>query len=118
MLGAALDYMNAIGFEAIGSYEDELLQYANEQLTQIEGLRIYVTTNKNCCYFIQYRSIHPYDVGLSTRWALLFEPVITVPTDYGLLQDSGTIPLLCVLYTKDDVDTFVNGVQRAVAMLR
>ena len=119
--GAALDYMNAIGFEAIGSYEDELLQYANEQLTQIEGLRIY-GDNKQKTAVISFNidSIHPYDVG-----TLLDKMGIAVRTGHHCAQPimdyykiPGTIRASFAFYnTKDDVDTFVNGVQRAVAML-
>ena len=119
--GAALDYMNAIGFEAIGSYEDELLQYANEQLTQIEGLRIY-GDNKQKTAVISFNidSIHPYDVG-----TLLDKMGIAVRTGHHCAQPimdyykiPGTIRASFAFYnTKDDVDTFVNGVQRAIAML-
>ena len=120
--GAALDYMNAIGFEAIGSYEDELLQYANEQLTQIEGLRIY-GDNKQKTAVISFNidSIHPYDVG-----TLLDKMGIAVRTGHHCAQPimdyykiPGTIRASFAFYnTQDEVDTFVNGVQRAVAMLR
>jgi cysteine desulfurase/selenocysteine lyase len=120
--GAALDYMNAIGFEAIGSYEDELLQYATEQLTQIEGLRIY-GDNKQKTAVISFNidSIHPYDVG-----TLLDKMGIAVRTGHHCAQPimdyykiPGTIRASFAFYnTKDEVDTFVNGVQRAGAMLR
>tara|TARA_B100000900_G_scaffold274123_1_gene234244 strand:+ start:888 stop:2105 length:1218 start_codon:yes stop_codon:yes gene_type:complete len=120
--GAALDYMNAIGFEAIGSYEDELLQYATEQLTQIEGLRIY-GDNKHKTAVISFNidSIHPYDVG-----TLLDKMGIAVRTGHHCAQPimdyykiPGTIRASFAFYnTEDEVDTFVNGVQRAVAMLR
>ena len=119
--GAALDYMNTIGFEAIGSYEDELLQYATEQLTQIEGLRIY-GDNKQKTAVISFNidSIHPYDVG-----TLLDKMGIAVRTGHHCAQPimdyykiPGTIRASFAFYnTKDEVDTFVNGVQRAVAML-
>ena len=120
--GAALDYMNTIGFDAIGSYEDELLQYATEQLTQIEGLRIY-GDNKHKIAVISFNidSIHPYDVG-----TLLDKMGIAVRTGHHCAQPimdyykiPGTIRASFAFYnTKDEVDTFVNGVQRAVAMLR
>ena len=120
--GAALDYMNTIGFEAIGSYEYELLQYATEQLTQIEGLRIY-GDNKHKTAVISFNidSIHPYDVG-----TLLDKMGIAVRTGHHCAQPimdyykiPGTIRASFAFYnTKDEVDTFVNGVQRAVAMLR
>ena len=41
--GAAIDYINSIGIEAIASYENELLDYAEKQLASIEGLKIYGT---------------------------------------------------------------------------
>ena len=120
--GAALNYMNTIGFEAIGSYEDKLLQYATEQLTQIEGLRIY-GDNKHKTAVISFNidSIHPYDVG-----TLLDKMGIAVRTGHHCAQPimdyykiPGTIRASFAFYnTKDEVDTFVNGVQRAVAMLR
>ena len=120
--GAALDYMNTIGFEAIGSYEDELLQYATEKLTQFEGLRIY-GDNKHKTAVISFNidSIHPYDVG-----TLLDKMGIAVRTGHHCAQPimdyykiPGTIRASFAFYnTKDEVDTFVNGVQRAVAMLR
>jgi cysteine desulfurase/selenocysteine lyase len=111
--GAALDYMNAIGFEAIGSYEDELLQYATEQLTQIEGLRIY-GDNKQKTAVISFNidSIHPYDVG-----TLLDKMGIAVRTGHHCAQPimdyyniPGTIRASFAFYnTKDEVDSFVNG---------
>ena len=119
--GAALDYMNTIGFDAIGSYEDELLQYATEQLTQIEGLRIYGDNKyKTAVISFNIDSIHPYDVG-----TLLDKMGIAVRTGHHCAQPimdyykiPGTIRASFAFYnTKDEVDTFVNGVQRAVAKL-
>lgn len=120
--GAALDYMNSIGFEAIGSYEEELLHYATEQLTQIEGLRIYGDNkHKTAVLSFNIDSIHPYDVG-----TLLDKMGIAVRTGHHCAQPimdyykiPGTIRASFAFYnTQDEVDTFVNGVQRAVAMLR
>jgi len=39
--GTALDYMNAIGFNEIAAYENELLEYATKQLLEISGIKIY-----------------------------------------------------------------------------
>ena len=97
-------------------------EYANEQLTQIEGLRIY-GDNKQKTAVISFNidSIHPYDVG-----TLLDKMGIAVRTGHHCAQPimdyykiPGTIRASFAFYnTKDDVDTFVNCVQRAVAMLR
>ena len=120
--GAALDYMNSIGFEAIGNYEEGLLHYATEQLTQIDGLRIYGDNNhKTAVLSFNIDSIHPYDVG-----TLLDKMGIAVRTGHHCAQPimdyykiPGTIRASFAFYnTQDEVDTFVNGVQRAVAMLR
>ena len=120
--GAALDYMNAIGFDTIGSYEDDLLQYATEKLIQIEGLRIYGDNNhKTAVISFNIDSIHPYDVG-----TLLDKMGIAVRTGHHCAQPimdyykiPGTIRASFAFYnTKDEVDNFINGVQRAVAMLR
>ena len=120
--GAALDYMNSIGFEAIGSYEEGLLHYATEQLTQIEGLRIYGDNkHKTAVLSFNIDSIHPYDVG-----TLLDKMGIAVRTGHHCAQPimdyykiPGTIRASFAFYnTQDEVDIFVNGVQRAVAMLR
>jgi len=54
--GAALDYMNAIGFDQIAAYEAELLDYATKALKQIPGVRIYgEAEEKNSRTFIQCR---------------------------------------------------------------
>src|SRR5690606_7021728 len=44
--GAALDYMNSIGFENIAAYEHELLEYATNELLKLEGLKIYGTSKE------------------------------------------------------------------------
>ena len=120
--GAALDYMNSIGFGAIGNYEQGLLHYATEQLTQIDGLRIYGDNNhKTAVLSFNIDSIHPYDVR-----TLLDKMGIAVRTGHHCAQPimdyykiPGTIRASFAFYnTQDEVDTFVNGVQRAVAMLR
>ena len=61
--GVALDYMNAIGFDAIASYEDELLKYGTQELQEIEGLTIYGTSDKTAVISFNIEGIHPYDIG-------------------------------------------------------
>ena len=120
--GAALDYMNSIGFDAIEKYEEELLHYATEKLEQIEGLRIYGNnTHKTAVISFNIDSIHPYDIG-----TLLDKMGVAVRTGHHCAQPimdyykiPGTIRASFAFYnTQDEVDIFVNGVQRAVAMLR
>ena len=62
--GAAVDYMNSIGFERIAAYENELLTYATSKLLEIEGLRIYGTSsNKTSVISFNIEGVHAYDLG-------------------------------------------------------
>ena len=62
--GVALDYVNNIGLKAISSYEHDLVTYATEKLSAIEGVRIIGTAKKKSSVisFIM-GSIHAHDVG-------------------------------------------------------
>jgi len=62
--GVAIDYINAIGIEKIGSYESDLLQYATAELLKIDGLKI-IGTAKEKASVISFvlNKIHPYDAG-------------------------------------------------------
>ena len=56
--------MNGIGFEAIATYEHELLEYATEKLNAIEGMRIYgPKTDKTSVISFNIEGVHAYDIG-------------------------------------------------------
>jgi len=63
-LGAAIDYMNAIGQDAIAAHEAGLLAHATERLSQVEGLTI-IGTAKEKAAIISFvlDGIHPHDIG-------------------------------------------------------
>ncbi|MFZ2430084.1 MAG: cysteine desulfurase [Lutibacter sp.] len=62
--GTAIDYLNNIGFDNIAEYETALLKYATEKLSQIEGLKIYGTSeHKTSVISFNIDEIHPYDIG-------------------------------------------------------
>lgn len=63
-LGAAIDYVNDLGLEAAAQYEIELLDYANEQASQVPGLN-FVGTAKNKTSILSFTldGIHPHDIG-------------------------------------------------------
>lgn len=120
--GAALDYMNQIGFEAIAQYEHELLQYATEQLLTIDGLKIYGTaTNKTSVISFNIKGIHPYDIG-----TIVDKLGIAVRTGHHCAQPimdfykiPGTVRASFSFYnTKEEVDRLVEGVKRAKNMLQ
>jgi len=63
-LGAAIDYVNSIGVDAIAAHENSLLDYATEQSKQIEKLRIIGTAkNKGAIMSFVLDGIHPHDIG-------------------------------------------------------
>ena len=119
--GAAVDYMNSIGFDAIAQYEHELLVYATEQLQNIEGLTIYGTSkNKTSVISFNVGNIHPYDIG-----TILDKMGIAVRTGHHCAQPimdfykiSGTIRASFMFYnTKEEIDTFISALKKAVTML-
>jgi cysteine desulfurase/selenocysteine lyase len=63
-LGAAIDYLNSIGREQAAVYEAELLRYATERVSAIEGVRI-IGTAKHKASVLSFviDGIHPHDIG-------------------------------------------------------
>jgi cysteine desulfurase/selenocysteine lyase len=63
-LGATVDYLEAIGMEAIGRYEDDLLTYATETLKAIPEVRLVGTARKKAAVIsFLVGDVHPHDVG-------------------------------------------------------
>ena len=119
--GAAVDYMNAIGFEAIASYEQELLTYATDKLLEIDGLKIYGTaSNKTSVISFNIEGIHPYDIG-----TILDKMGIAVRTGHHCAQPimdfyriPGTVRASFSFYnTKEEIILLVEAVKRAKNML-
>jgi cysteine desulfurase/selenocysteine lyase len=119
--GVALDYMNAVGFENIASYEDELLQYGTEKLSEIEGLRIYGTSAKKAAVIsFNIEGVHPFDIG-----SILDKFGIAVRTGHHCTQPimefykiPGTVRASFSFYnTKEEIDVMVAAVKKAQMML-
>ncbi|NER13154.1 SufS family cysteine desulfurase [Leptobacterium flavescens] len=119
--GAAIDYMNAIGFDTIAAYEDELLKYGTEKLLEIEGLKIYGTTeNKTSVISFNIEGIHPYDIG-----TIVDKLGIAVRTGHHCAQPimdyykiPGTVRASFSFYnTKEEIDALVEAVRKAKMML-
>ncbi len=118
--GAAIDYMNTIGFENIQKRENELLNYATEKLLTIDGLKIYGTANKTSVISFNVNDIHPYDIG-----SILDKLGIAVRTGHHCAQPimdfykiPGTIRASLAFYnTKEEIDFLVASVKKAAIML-
>ena len=119
--GAALDYMNGIGFDTIAAYEHELLDYATEQLKAIEGVRIYgEAPQKTAVVSFNVNEIHPYDIG-----SILDKLGIAVRTGHHCAQPimdfykiPGTVRASFSFYnTKEEIDMMIKALKRAIQML-
>jgi len=63
-LGAAVDYINSIDFEAAAAYEHELLEYATQRLSDIQGVKIVGTAaDKASVLSFTIEGVHPHDIG-------------------------------------------------------
>jgi cysteine desulfurase/selenocysteine lyase len=120
--GAALDYMNSIGYGAIASYEAELLDYATTVLKELPGLKIYgEAPEKTAVISFNVKGIHPYDIG-----SILDQMGIAVRTGHHCAQPimdyfqiPGTIRASFSFYnTKEEVDRLIEGLRKAMAMLQ
>ncbi|QCX37124.1 cysteine desulfurase [Aureibaculum algae] len=121
--GIAIDYMNAIGFDNIANYENELLKYATDKLLEIDGLKIYgpdVSGAKTSVISFNIEGIHPYDIG-----SIVDKLGVAVRTGHHCAQPimdffkiPGTVRASFAFYnTKEEVDTLVVAVKRAKGML-
>jgi len=119
--GAALDYMNGIGFDTIAAYEQELLDYATEQLKAIDGVRIYgEAPQKTAVVSFNVNEIHPYDIG-----SILDKLGIAVRTGHHCAQPimdfykiPGTVRASFSFYnTKEEIDMMIKALKRAIQML-
>ncbi|NER09834.1 SufS family cysteine desulfurase [Muriicola jejuensis] len=119
--GAAIDYLNSIGLEAIDRYEHELLAYATEKLSRIEGMQFYgKAKQKTAVISFNIRGVHPYDMG-----TLLDKMGIAVRTGHhcaqpvmDFFQIPGTIRASFSFYnTKEEIDRFAEALERARQML-
>ena len=118
--GVAIDYMNSIGFDAINKYEQELLEYGTQELLKIRGIKIYGTSTKTAVISFNVNGIHPYDLG-----SILDKLGIAVRTGHHCAQPimefykiPGTIRASFAFYnTKEEIDVFIKGLQKAILML-
>lgn len=120
-LGAAIDYLQSLGFENIRKYEQELLDYAREEMKTIEGIRFFGDTGhqSNVISFL-VGNIHPYDMGM-----FLDKMGFAVRTGHHCAEPimnhykiPGTVRMSLAFYnTKEEIDRFVAAVKKVAAML-
>jgi len=120
--GYALDYLNEIGLEDIANYENELLNYCTKKLSEIGDIEIYGNSiNKIAVISFNVKGIHAYDIG-----SILDKLGIAVRTGQHCAQPimdfyqiPGTVRVSFSFYnTKEEIDFFILGLQKAIKMLR
>jgi len=81
-LGAAIDYLSAIGLERIAAYETDLLDYATDQLHRMPGVRLIGTAEKKAAVLsFALDGVHPHDVG-----SLLNDDGVAIRTGHHCAQ--------------------------------
>jgi cysteine desulfurase/selenocysteine lyase len=113
-LGAAIDYLNGIGLDAVSAYEQDLLEYGTERLHSIPGVRIIgEARHKASVLSFILEGIHPHDVG-----TILDEEGIAVRTGHHCAQpvmDRFGVPAtarasLALYNTREEIDRLVEGI--------
>jgi cysteine desulfurase/selenocysteine lyase len=115
-LGAAIDYLDQIGMDAIAAYEHDLLEYGTRALENISGLRLIGTAREKAGVFsFLIDGVHPHDAG-----TILDREGIAVRAGHHCAQPvmdrfgvSGTTRASLAFYnTKEDVDALVAGIHK------
>ena len=124
-LKTAMDYMQAIGWDAMEAHEQELTAYCEQQLRAIDGIRIYAAGQRKAgvISFNVYNGkelIHPFDIG-----TLLDQQGVAVRTGHHCAEPlideigvPGTVRVSFGLYNdRADVDAFIAALQKSIAIL-
>src|SRR5580765_813420 len=117
-LGAAVDYINALDFEAAAAYEHELLEYASSRLADIPGVKIIGTAaNKASVLSFTIEGVHPHDIG-----TILDQEGIAVRAGHHCAQPvmhffnvPATARASFAFYnTREEVDKLAEAVQKVI----
>jgi cysteine desulfurase/selenocysteine lyase len=117
-LGAAIDYINSIDFDAAAAYEHELLAYATERLAGIPGVKIIGTAAKKASVLsFTIEDVHPHDIG-----TILDQQGIAVRAGHHCAQPvmqffdvPATARASFAFYnTREEVDKLADAVQKVI----
>ncbi len=117
-LGAAIDYLNALDFEAAAEYEHSLLEYATARLSDIPEVKIIGTAaNKASVLSFTIEGIHPHDIG-----TILDQQGIAVRAGHHCAQPvmqffdvPATARASFAFYnTKEEVDKLADAIQKVI----
>jgi cysteine desulfurase/selenocysteine lyase len=121
-LGAAIDYLTALGLDRIAAYEHDLLAYATERLNTIPSLRILGTAKEKASVIsFVVAGIHPHDLG-----SLLDGDGVVVRAGHHCAQPVMTrfnVPAttrasFAYFNTREEVDILVSAVEKAIELFK
>jgi len=121
-LGAAVEYLEALGMEAVARYEHELLLHATRRLSQIEGLTLIGTAREKASVVsFVLDGIHPHDIG-----TILDQEAIAIRTGHHCAQpvmDFYGVPAtarasLAFYNTREEIDLLAEGLQKVIEVFR
>ena len=121
-LGAAIDYINSIGYDKIEELENEVVSYAREELAKLNFLKLYITPNKekhSSVISFNIEGVHPHDVA-----SILDSENVCVRSGNHCAQpllrflgiDSTCRASFYFYNTKEDVERLVNALKKAYSM--
>ncbi len=117
-LGAAIDYLNSIDFAAAARYEHELLEYATEKLSAIEGISLIGTAKEKASVLsFTIENVHPHDIG-----TILDQQGIAIRAGHHCAQPvmqffdvPATARASFAFYnTREEVDVLADAVQKVI----
>ena len=123
-LGAAIDYINEIGYDKIAEVEKELTESAREKLSKLDYLDLYLTPNKenhSSVFSFNIKGVHPHDVAsiLDTENVYVRSGNhCAQPLLRSLGIDSTCRASLYFYNTKEDIDKLVHGLDKAYDMFK
>ena len=120
----AIKYIEKIGYDKIQKYEEELLNYAKEQLEKLDFLELYYTKNSaNHSNVISFniKGVHPHDVATildNLNIAIRSGNHCAQPLLRYLKLDSTCRASICIYNTKNDIDLLVDGLIKVNNMFK
>jgi cysteine desulfurase/selenocysteine lyase len=119
-LGAAVDYVKAVGLEAIAAHENKLLAYATEVVAEVPGVKLLGTAREKAGVLsFTLEGVHPHDIG-----TILDGEGIAIRTGHHCCQpvmDRFSVPATArasvALYnTREEIDALVQGLYKVKEM--
>ena len=123
-LGAAIDYIENLGYEKIQEIEKEVLSYAREELSKLDFLDLYITPNENnhsSVISFNIKGVHPHDVAsiLDTEGVCVRSGNHCAQPLMRFLGIDSTCRASFYIYnTKEDVDKLVSALNKAYDMFK